>query len=205
LKQHSGDVESRARSFARAAGLPDNLVHDIAIAGFLHDAGKARVEFKQWLYGGDELAALVGEALAKSGQRKLPPGARERAGLPAGARHEVASLSFALAHPKLGDARDRDLVLWLVGTHHGYGRPFFPPIEWPPPGSEFKTDLGDGERCSLPAPSLAELTAWWLDLRGTLERRYGPWGLARLEAVLRLADHRASEDEQRKAEAREDV
>lgn len=196
LKQHSGDVQSFAERFARSAGLPEQRVRDIALAGFLHDAGKARIEFKQWLYGGDELAALAGEDLAKSGRRYLPPAARERAGLPVGARHEVASIGFALAHPKLGEANDRDLVLWLVGTHHGHGRPFFPPVEWPPHGSEFETDLGDGQRSSLPAPSLAELTSWWLDLREKLEKKYGPWGLARLEAVLRLADHRASQAEQ---------
>jgi CRISPR-associated endonuclease/helicase Cas3 len=197
LKLHSADVRSYAERFARGAGLSDDLVQAVALAGFLHDAGKARIEFKQWLYGGDELAALVGEDLAKSGQRRLPRGARGRAGLPDGARHEVASLGFALAHPKLGGAGEhRDLVLWLVGTHHGHGRPFFPPVEWPPYGSDFKTDLGDGERASLPAPSLAELTAWWLDLHERLERKYGPWGLARLEAILRLADHRASAAEQ---------
>lgn len=196
LRQHSGDVQSFAERFARSAGLPEQRVRDVALAGFLHDAGKARIEFKQWLYGGDELAAIAGEDLAKSGRRYLPLAARERAGLPVGARHEVASLGFARAHPSLGEANDRDLVLWLVGTHHGHGRPFFPPVEWPPPGSEFETDLGDGQRSSLPAPSLAEFTAWWLDLRDKLEKKYGPWGLARLEAVLRLADHRASQVEQ---------
>lgn len=196
LRQHSGDVQSFAERFAHNAGLPEQRVRDLALAGFLHDAGKARIEFKQWLYSGDELAAIVGEDLAKSGRPGLPFAARVQAGLPVGARHEVASLGFARAHPRLGEANDRDLVLWLVGTHHGYGRPFFPPVEWPPPGSKFETDLGDGQRSSLPAPSLAELTAWWLDLRDKVEKKYGPWGLARLEAVLRLADHRASQAEQ---------
>jgi hypothetical protein len=32
---------------------------------------------------------------------------------------------LALENPRLQEAHDRALVLWLVGTHHGLGRPFF--------------------------------------------------------------------------------
>src|ERR1700731_3523577 len=87
------------------------------------------------LYGGAELAALGGPPLAKS--TRLPGTAAERAeasrrsGLPRGARHEVASLAYAEAHPKFAEAHDPELVLWLIGTHHGHGRPFFPPVDWP--------------------------------------------------------------------------
>src|SRR5690606_27913469 len=94
------DDESSRRSLRR-----------IELAAFLHDAGKAHRAFKLWLYGGDELAA-AGPALAKSGRGFLPSRARQLAGLPPDARHEVASIAFAEAHPRLRDAHDPELVLW---------------------------------------------------------------------------------------------
>ena len=86
-------------------------------------------------------------------------------------------------------AGDPDLVLWLVGAHHGYGRPFFPhrnPEEKAP-------DVGP--------QSLA--FDWngldWPSLFSRLKARYGVWELARMEAILRLADHRASEEARERA------
>lgn len=197
LRAHARGVEAVARQFASAADLPEHIAADVELAAFLHDAGKAAPAFQQWLHGGDELAAAAGEPLAKSPTLRLDAAARVRSKLPMRARHEVASLQFALAHPRLSEANDPDLVLWLVGTHHGWGRPFFPPVEWPPPGSTFRADLGDRVVAAKPAPTLAELTGWWIDMRERLQDRYGRWGLAHLEAILRLADHRRSEAERK--------
>jgi CRISPR-associated endonuclease/helicase Cas3 len=202
LDKHSQGVEAYARDFAGQAGLPPPLAEDVALAAYLHDAGKAHLNFKQFLYGGDELASVAGPALAKSGKLPDSPHAwsevRRRSGLPKGARHELASLRFAEAHPRFAAARDPELVLWLIGTHHGYGRPFFPAPEWdwPGEGEVFEADLGDGKVAAKPARSLADLTALWVDMFVRLKQRYGPWGLTRLEAILRLADHRRSEAEQ---------
>jgi CRISPR-associated endonuclease/helicase Cas3 len=197
LSSHSKGVRDRAAEMARSAGVPDNLVADIALAAFLHDAGKAHPQFRAWLYGGDVLLGEAAPALAKSG-RQLGRDARVRSGLPLGARHEVASLRFAGSHPAFSRAHDPELVLWLIGTHHGYGRPFFPPVAWPPQGDVFTADLddGSGEIVSRPGPQIENVSSGWIDSFERLNRRYGPWGLAWLEAVLRLADHRRSEAEQ---------
>ncbi len=186
LAEHSGEVETKAETFARAAGLPDDRVADLKLSGFLHDEGKRDSRFQRWLHHGDPLGADPDDeitVLAKSG-RPLPPNARDKAGLPPRWRHEALSVRLARAHARLMDARDSDLVLWLVGTHHGYGRPLFPHGD----PTESAPDVGP--------QSLA--FDWngmdWPTLFQTLKARYGTWELARMEAILRLADHRASED-----------
>lgn len=138
--------------------------------------------------------------------------------LPPRWRHEALSVRLALANPRLHEAHDRGLVLWLVGTHHGHGRPFFPhadPLD--ETGHKLAVVAGLAEAAVLPPgegpqslgfviPEGAAFDARpgrdegddlrgldWATLFRDLKRRYGPWGLARLEATLRLADHRASE------------
>lgn len=186
LSKHSAQVEGSAESFAQAAGLPEARVADLKLAGFLHDEGKRDTRFQRWLHHGDPLGADPDDettVLAKSG-RALPPNAREKAGLPPHWRHEALSVRLARAHRRFKEANDADLVLWLVGTHHGYGRPLFPYAD----PAESVPDVGP--------QSLA--FDWngmdWATLFQTLKDRYGVWELARMEAILRLADHRASEE-----------
>lgn len=186
LREHSEEVEAKAETFARAAGLPEDRITDLKLAGFLHDQGKRDVRFQRWLHYGDPLGADPDDEraiLAKSG-RALPPHARDKAGLPSRWRHEALSVRLARAHERVNAAKDRDLVLWLVGTHHGYGRPLFPHAD----STESPPDVGP--------QSLA--FDWngmdWATLFQMLKTRYGVWELARMEAILRLADHRASEE-----------
>jgi CRISPR-associated endonuclease/helicase Cas3 len=185
LQRHSLDVEQKAEAFAKAAGLLAERIADLKLAGFLHDAGKADLRFQAWLYYGDSLgpdADNESAILAKSG-RPLPQTARTQSGLPKHWRHEALSVRLARGHERLPAAHDPDLVLWLIGSHHGHGRPLFPhrdPTEQAP-------DVGP--------QSLA--FKWqaldWPMLFARLKARYGVWELARMEAILRLADHRASE------------
>jgi CRISPR-associated endonuclease/helicase Cas3 len=198
LLQHCSDVEKLARCFARAAALAPERVADIALAARLHDLGKAEPRFQTYLHGGDELAWLsAARSLAKSGERATREAAI-RARMPRGpggehARHECWSVRLAERHPELARASDPELVLWLIGTHHGRGRPFFPPILDDEAEGSVTVELTGGVRLEAPVEhGLTSLDSGWIERFERLKRRYGPWELARMEATLRLADHRAS-------------
>ena len=200
LQQHSDDVERQAADFAKTAGLPAERIADLKLAGFLHDAGKADPRFQAWLHYGDPLGPDPDEAnavLAKSG-RPLPPVARAASGLPDKWRHEALSVRLAPRVARFNEARDPELVLWLIGTHHGYGRPFFPHCD-AADDKPRKLPAVIGLPSELPAGAGPQSLAYdwngldWPALFVRLKARYGVWELARMEAVLRLADHRASE------------
>lgn len=197
LSVHRTDVHGLARGFAQAAGLPPRLADSVALAALLHDDGKADPRFQAYLAGG----VPPGEVLAKSDRR--PRGedraARAASKLPPNWRHEALSVRLAIEHlarERRSDI-DEELVVWLVGTHHGYGRPFFPhDDEW----DDHARSVNGVALASAPGPQRLEFE-WrgmdWAQLFEALKRRYGVWGLAYLEAVVRLADHRASEMRER--------
>ena len=118
--------------------------------------------------------------------------ARERAGLPSGFRHEMLSVQLAERVGLPEDvAAERDLILHLIAAHHGYGRPFAPVVlDDDPPDVEFAgVALTAADRAGSHPHRLDSGVA---DRFWSLTRRFGWWGLAYLEALLRLADQQAS-------------
>ena len=191
LRAHLEGVGGRARSIAERLGFPLGLREDLHLAGRLHDIGKVDRRFQTQLVGGDPVdLEMQRELLAKSLRRNR--GGRQ---YPAGMRHEVASVALMESNPEvLNGAHDRDLVLHLVATHHGWGRPLLPIIEDPEP--QKLTFSFDG--CSMEGnPDLIEnsLALQMADQFWHLVERYGYHGLAWLEAILRLADHQQSAEE----------
>jgi CRISPR-associated endonuclease/helicase Cas3 len=198
LVEHCENVGKYAKRFAAACGLADDLLDDVALAARLHDIGKADPRFQAWLYGGNLWAAVAGGLLGKSLQLQTSAAreaARRRSGYPRGGRHELLSVRLAEGTP-IQAAHDPDLVLHLIASHHGRCRPFAPWVDDPTPTGVSLS--WDGNTLTAPSSTnLQRLDSGVPERFWRLVRRYGWWGLAWLEAIVVLADHRRSEDEER--------
>ena len=164
LSDHAEHVAARAHDLATSLKLPDEEAEALAIAACLHDDGKAAERWQD----------------AMNAPRDGRPYAKTRGGVNwrrlEGYRHEFGSLLNA-ERENLPDST-RDLILHLIGAHHGYARPLITPAG-----------------CQDAPPSLLESKAGEAALRFVrLQRRYGHWGLAWREAILRAADRSASRE-----------
>lgn len=197
IAEHGAEVGWLARSFADHLGLPEPLCRAVELAGRWHDLGKADPRFQVVLHDGDAFAAeAAAEPLAKSGRDPRDVVGRrawQLSGLPPGFRHEAVSgqvvRELAEQRPELFDGVDAELVHHLVVSHHGYARPLLRPVADPDPQ---KVDVSvDGHRVVV---ETADQVDWDHPTRfEALNERYGWWGLALLEALVRLADMRCSE------------
>lgn len=168
LDPHNVAVGRVAAKIAVALGLPKRIVQAMEVAGINHDTGKNR---RLWqLSIGNKDSKKI---LAKSGNCRPPE-------IKIDYRHEFGSLSDVernAAFQKLDDDV-KDLVRHLIAAHHGRARPHFPA------GQDF-----DPERRDEDSTAMARQVP---DRFARLQRKYGRWGLAYLESLLRAADAYAS-------------
>ncbi len=213
LTKHLGHVEMEAGRLADDLGL-DQWRETVAVAGRWHDVGKAHDAFQH------ALLAPVAEGQhpgpgpwAKSNHQNYVRSERPYF------RHELASalawLQAAETHARAsGDAGFVDLVAYLVAAHHGKVRVSIRslPDEQGPPGGLYARGVWQGDE--LPAVTLPtgevvgpvklDLSCMQLGPGSWLERilalrddgALGPFRLALLESVVRIADWRASSKEQ---------
>ena len=190
LERHGQAVAARARAVARRIGLPPALADVVEHAGRLHDIGKADRRFQRWL----DPDAERGVPVAKSNApRHRWEAMRVAAGWPRGGRHEDLSARLVRAwlehSPGWGEPLQRELLLHLVISHHGKGRPLVPPVADGTPEAVAAKVAGAAVR----APADLGIVDWRQPARfRQLSDRFGPWGLALLEAIVIRSDHAVS-------------
>lgn len=186
LAEHSRGVMDCAVAYAEGCGIAGPELAAIRCAALLHDVGKADPLFQQAMHNGSRYYA---EPLAKSPNATRP-----------GVRHELMSVRMAESNAELlpDDPDARDLALHLIASHHGYCRPFAPfrPADLESRSAEFEIDgaLLQGEGPTR----LERLDSGVAERFWRLTRRYGWWGLAYLEAILRVADWSRSQWDEEK-------
>ena len=194
LRTHAEAVGQLAAEFASALGMSDALTRTLNLAGRWHDLGKLDSRFQALLWGGVRpyRGATV---LAKSGVRPRSDAGRRAARAaryPAGMRHEALSgrlTAVRLATDPPGGV-DPDLLVHLVESHHGRARPLLATVDDPSPEDVSWQDDGRLVTVSSAVPEEPELVHRFNDLN----QRYGPWGLALLESIVRLADMTCSSE-----------
>jgi CRISPR-associated endonuclease/helicase Cas3 len=167
LDEHQCCTEHRARTLAQALGLDKRSGELLALAARLHDEGKRAQRWQRVFNAPTD--GVYAKTEGPINYRLLD-----------GYRHEFGSLLRVENDErirKLSD-EDRDLVLHLIAAHHGFARPV----------------IGTSG-CEDAPPSALEQKAAEIALRfARLQARWGPWGLAWWEALLRAADQQASRD-----------
>ena len=190
LDPHGDAVGVRAEVVATRLGVGQTIREVLALAGKLHDIGKADPRFQRWLDpdgAGDILMAK------SNAPRHRWETMRADAGWPRGGRHEDLSARLVRAwlneEPEWGGELERDLLIHLVISHHGKGRPLVPPAK----------DGTGATVCSVVSGTRVEAAAdlaivdWDQPARfRRLNDHFGPWGLALLEAIVIRSDHAVS-------------
>jgi CRISPR-associated endonuclease/helicase Cas3 len=167
LEEHQAWAERRARSLAERLCLPQPWASILALAARLHDEGKRARRWQRAFRA--EPGGPWGKTTSRPSQSLLD-----------GYRHEFGSLPIAERDPRVQDLdpERRDLLLHLIAAHHGKARPVI-----------------STRGCEDAPPSALVARARAVALRFTLlEARWGPWGLAWWEALLRAADVQASRE-----------
>ena len=193
LSEHSVHTADWASHIVDAVGIVEPLSRIVEAAARFHDVGKSDPRFQRWLNANQPLHH---ELLAKSGGHSSEwRKDRVAAGWPRGGRHEELSRRIIwewLATTNHSfDSNEGDLLQHLIASHHGHGRPFVMPIEDDTDGHSYTYNM-DGTTVTVVAN--LEIADWAQPTRfAGLNARYGLWGLALLETVVRQADHRASD------------
>ena len=187
LDRHGEAVAMRARSIADRLGIAPELAAVVERAGRSHDLGKADRRFQRWLDPGGNQPVPVAKSRMPRSQWN---GARAAAGWPKGGRHEELSARLVRRWlERQADPLQAALLVHLVVSHHGSGRPLVMPVD----DSTAVAVSAEIEGASVDASADLSTIDWGQPVRfRRLNDQLGPWGLALLEAIVRQADHAVS-------------
>ncbi|PPK72815.1 CRISPR-associated endonuclease/helicase Cas3 [Methylobacter tundripaludum] len=193
LESHCRGVAKTARYFADGIGLTPTLSTIIEQAALFHDLGKADPRFQALLQGGScKHERLLAKSAMNATDRRARQTAQKQAEYPQGQRHECYSVALLRQYPQLlAELHDPELAQYLAGSHHGRGRPYMPAVE--DDGTEINFVFNGQNFQLIGGHGLEKLDSGWIELFWRMVRRYGYWGLAFLETIVRLADQQRSE------------
>jgi len=174
---HTAHVTGNTKRIVKALELPSDLQQALTLAAKWHDLGKKREVWQRTIGNPDPT-----DWHAKSGKDPATGRLWKPVDICPHYRHEFGSLADAMEDAEFQrlSPEMRDLVLHLIAASHGRARPHFPMHEAfdPAPGRT----QADAERLAAEVPRRF----------ARLQRKYGRWGLAYLESLLRAADWAAS-------------
>lgn len=183
LSGHQSCAADKAQALADALGLGADLARALVVAAKLHDEGK-RAPRWQRAFNAERAHREIERPLAKTA------GPFNKQVLD-GYRHEFGSLPAIERDPEFKSLPSdlQDLVLHMVAAHHGGARPVI-----------------STKACDDVPPSALEVRARDVALRfARLQNTWGPWGLAWLESLLRVADQQASRENDQRADPIEET
>ncbi|NLX54154.1 MAG: type I-U CRISPR-associated helicase/endonuclease Cas3 [Planctomycetaceae bacterium] len=173
LPPHVKNVTYNVKRIVKALELPDTLQKPLVVAAKLHDLGKQRIVWQRSIGNPDPT-----DWHAKSGRDWTLLEITSY-------RHEFGSLLDIIHSGHAGcaefdelDDDGKDLVLHLIAAHHGRGRPHFSSDEVFDP--EYSQGTADAVAIEVPRRF------------ARLQHKFGRWGLAYVESLLRAADWAAS-------------
>jgi CRISPR-associated endonuclease/helicase Cas3 len=172
LATHQDRVRHEMSHIAEGTGLSSVAANALAVGASLHDEGKRAPRWQRAFRAPREKDEQGGNKIFA---KTLGP--IDQAIL-SGYRHEFGSLALIEKNPAFEALPEdwRELVLHLVAAHHGQARPVI-----------------EMRGCEDAPPSMLEERASSVALRfARVQKRWGPWGLAWWEALLRAADQQAS-------------